>query len=216
MVRQGSVTITGQKLDGHKVAMEQVLDAVLREIDYEQKLAQCAHGKGEQDELYGIGLAMSYRGVSLGAEGVDFCAAIINVQADGSILLETGIHENGQGSESAMSLLLRGGTGRGAESDPLPPLFDLGHSRQRHDGRVARHDHGRRRGDAGGARVEEENCRGVLREAAVARRTKCGSQDNFICGRSDARPHRLRRRDAADVARCRSFPLRSACSKRPA
>ncbi len=105
MVRQGSVTITGQKLDGHKVAMEQALDTILREIDYEKKLAKCAHGKSDSDELYGIGLAMSYRGVSLGAEGVDFCAAIINAQADGSILLEVGVHENGQGSESAMSLI---------------------------------------------------------------------------------------------------------------
>src|ERR1039457_2884190 len=132
MVRQGSVTITGQKLDGHKVAMEQGLDTVLREIDYEKKLARCSRGQSgpgssrrkeaqtekpgdqslltsaapvEDDELYGIGLAMSYRGVSLGAEGVDFCAAIINAQADGSIFLETGIHENGQGSESAMSLI---------------------------------------------------------------------------------------------------------------
>ncbi len=49
---------------------------------------------------------MSYRGVSLGAEGVDFCAAIINAQADGSILVEIGIHENGQGSETAMVLIL--------------------------------------------------------------------------------------------------------------
>jgi len=105
MVRQGSVTITGQKLDGHKVAMEQALDTVLREMDYENKLAKCAHGNGN-DELYGIGLAMSYRGVSLGAEGVDFCAAIINAQADGSIFVEVGVHENGQGAESAMSLLL--------------------------------------------------------------------------------------------------------------
>jgi CO/xanthine dehydrogenase Mo-binding subunit len=36
---------------------------------------------------------------------VDFCAAMINVQADGSVLVETGIHENGQGAESAMILL---------------------------------------------------------------------------------------------------------------
>jgi CO/xanthine dehydrogenase Mo-binding subunit len=105
MVRQGSVTITGQKLDGHKVAMEQALDMVLREIDYEKKLVNCAHGKSDSDELYGIGVAMSCRGVSLGAEGTDFCAAIINAQADGSIFLETGIHENGQGSESAMCLI---------------------------------------------------------------------------------------------------------------
>ena len=132
MVRQGSVTITGQKLDGHNVAMEQVLDTVLREMDYDKKLALCSQGQStsrgsrreeaqtektgdqslltsaatdQQDELYGIGLAMSYRGVSLGAEGVDFCAAIINAQADGSILLEVGVHENGQGAESAMSLI---------------------------------------------------------------------------------------------------------------
>jgi CO/xanthine dehydrogenase Mo-binding subunit len=106
MVRQDSITITGQKLTGHKVAMEEALDAVLRESDYEKKLECCSRGKSESDELYGIGLAMSYRGVSLGGEGMDFCAAIINAQADGSILLEVGVHENGQGAEAAMSLLL--------------------------------------------------------------------------------------------------------------
>ena len=105
MVRQGSITITGQKLDGHKVAMGEVLDAVLRETSYEAKLGQCSRGRSDSDELYGIGLAMSYRGVSLGAEGVDHCAAILNVQPDGSILLEAGVHENGQGAESAMCLI---------------------------------------------------------------------------------------------------------------
>lgn len=105
MVRQNSTTITGQKLDNHKVAMEEVLEVMLKESDYFEK---CKKNKTNvnDDEVYGIGLAMSYRGMSLGAEGVDFCAAIINVQADGSILLETGIHENGQGSESAMCLIL--------------------------------------------------------------------------------------------------------------
>ncbi len=49
---------------------------------------------------------MSYRGVSLGAEGTDFCAAVVSVQFDGSVLLETGVHENGQGAESAMILIL--------------------------------------------------------------------------------------------------------------
>lgn len=106
MVRKDSITITGQKLDNHKVAMEEVLDAVVKEIDFNEKFKKCSFGKGNEDELYGIGLAMSYRGMSLGAEGVDFCSAIINVQQDGSILFETGIHENGQGAESAMCLLL--------------------------------------------------------------------------------------------------------------
>ncbi|MCX6156953.1 MAG: xanthine dehydrogenase family protein molybdopterin-binding subunit [Ignavibacteriae bacterium] len=106
MVRQGSTTITGQKLDNHKVAMEETLDTVLKEFLFEDKLKKCSYGKTDEDELYGVGLAMSYRGMSLGAEGVDFNSAIINVQPDGSILLETGIHENGQGSESALCMIL--------------------------------------------------------------------------------------------------------------
>jgi len=105
MVRQDSITITGQKLTGHTVSLEQVLKAVLQEIDYFHKRQRCSHGKSDTDELYGIGLAISYRGMSLGAEGTDFNSAIISVQPDGSILLETGVHENGQGSESAMILL---------------------------------------------------------------------------------------------------------------
>lgn len=106
MVRQNSITITGQKLDNHKVAMEEVLETVLKEFDYENKLKKCSHGKSETDELYGAGLAMSYRGMSIGAEGADICAAMLNVQPDGSVILETGIHENGQGSESAMCKIL--------------------------------------------------------------------------------------------------------------
>jgi CO/xanthine dehydrogenase Mo-binding subunit len=153
MVRQGSVTITGQRLDTHKVAMGEVLDAVLKETDYEAKLAKCSLGKSSSDELYGIGLAMSYRGVSLGAEGVDQCAAIINVQPDGSMLLEAGVHENGQGAESAMTLIAsRGNSGIERRSHPLPKVIhlELG-ARQRHYRRLSRDDHGRRRRHHGGA-----------------------------------------------------------------
>jgi CO/xanthine dehydrogenase Mo-binding subunit len=105
MVKQGSVTITGQKLDQHIVSLEQVLDIVLKESDYYNNRQKCSSGNPEQTEWYGIGLAISYRGMSLGAEGTDFNSAIVNVQPDGSILLETGVHENGQGSESAMILI---------------------------------------------------------------------------------------------------------------
>ena len=106
MVKQDGETVTGQVLDTHTVSLEQVMDKVAAEIDYEEKLKQCSRGKSESDELYGVGLSISYRGSSLGAEGMDFCSSIINCQFDGSILLETGIHENGQGSESVMMLLL--------------------------------------------------------------------------------------------------------------
>ncbi len=209
LVRQGSVTITGQKLDGHKVAMEQALDTVLHEMDYEKKLARCSHGQAERrspngresnqplpragsetgvpvadDELYGIGLAMSYRGVSLGAEGVDFCAAIINAQADGSILLETGIHENGQGSESAMSLLLAEELG-----------VDLSRIRYRRSSTSNIPDSGTTvasRGTIMGGGAVTLAARALKKKIAEAFCGKLGCapdevrfKANFICGRSD-------------------------------
>ena len=106
MVRQDGETITGQVLNTHTVSMEQVMEAAAAEIRFEEKLPRCSRGRSDTDELYGIGLAISYRGASLGAEGMDFCSAVVNCQFDGSILLETGIHENGQGSETVMMLIL--------------------------------------------------------------------------------------------------------------
>ncbi len=106
MVKQDSVTVTGQKLDNHVVSLEEVMNRVVHEIGFRKKYQTCSFGKSDTEELYGIGLAVSYRGSSLGAEGMDFCSCIINGQFDGSLLLETGIHENGQGSESVMMLIL--------------------------------------------------------------------------------------------------------------
>lgn len=106
MLRQNDETITSQRLDNHRVSLEEVLDKVLKESDFENKYRRSSFGRSDTEDLYGIGIAMSYRGVSLGAEGKDFNSAIINVQADGSILLEVAVHENGQGSESAMINIL--------------------------------------------------------------------------------------------------------------
>lgn len=106
MLKQNSITVSQQKLDNHIVSLDQVLSKVVKESDYHTKLKRCSYGKSDDSKLYGIGLAISYRGCSLGAEGKDFTSAIINVQFDGSILLEVSIHENGQGSETAMINIL--------------------------------------------------------------------------------------------------------------
>jgi CO/xanthine dehydrogenase Mo-binding subunit len=153
MVRQGSVTITGQRLDTHKVAMGEVLDAVLKETDYEAKLAKCSHGTSQGDELYGIGLAMSYRGVSLGAEGVDQCAAIINVQPDGSDAPRgrRARERTGGGVRDDANRLAR--TRHWRRSHPLPKVIHLLGARQRHYRRLSRHDHGRRSRHHGRARA---------------------------------------------------------------
>lgn len=111
MVRQGDVTVTGQVLDTHVVSLSQVLDEVLVASDFEARRARCSRGDAALDSWYGIGLAISYRGMSLGAEGTDFNSAIVSVQPDGSVLVEAAVHENGQGSESTMLLLAAGELG---------------------------------------------------------------------------------------------------------
>jgi len=105
--RQNSVTHTGQRLKRHKVAIEEVTERALSEFRWKGKYRTCSRGKPRSDGLlYGAGFACSFRGVSLGAEGNDFCSAIVNVQPDGSALLEVGVSENGQGLKTAMAAIL--------------------------------------------------------------------------------------------------------------
>ena len=107
MLMQGDETVTGQVLDDHVVSLDQVMDAVLSESRFEEKLSDCSFGEaGPDGRLYGIGLALAYRGASVGAEAKDFCSCVVNCQFDGSILMETGIHENGQGAQAAMMLAM--------------------------------------------------------------------------------------------------------------
>lgn len=102
--KQGCKTHTGQKFDKHKVAIEEVVKKTLTKIGWDEKFAKCSKGKPDANgNYYGIGMACSYRGVSLGAEGKDFCAAIVNVRPDGKVELETGVAENGQGLKTVMA-----------------------------------------------------------------------------------------------------------------
>ncbi|MBU0506062.1 xanthine dehydrogenase family protein molybdopterin-binding subunit [bacterium] len=104
---QNDKTHTGQTLAGHQVSIGAVVQKTLKEFDWDNKYKKISKGQPNSDnKLYGVGLACSYRGVSLGAEGADFCSAIVNIQEDGSVLLETGVSENGQGSKTAMIRIL--------------------------------------------------------------------------------------------------------------
>ncbi len=102
-VVQDSVTITGQKLDDHTVSLIEVMEKTAAAAEFEKNYARCSRGKG--NKWYGIGMAASYRGCSVGAEAMDFCCASVNIQFDGSILLDTAVFENGQGAPSAMMLI---------------------------------------------------------------------------------------------------------------
>jgi len=96
--KQGSITASGQKLSQHKVSLSQVIDEAVKKSSYHEKFEQFKKVNASSKRYkYGIGLACSYRGCSLGAEGTDASSAIVSVQADGSVIVFTGVNENGQG-----------------------------------------------------------------------------------------------------------------------
>lgn len=96
--RQGSVTATGQALENHQVSLMEVLDKAVEKSDYLNKRRQYSNQTGRFRK--GIGLACSFRGCSLGAEGVDATGAMVSVQYDGSVYVYSGLAENGQGLQT--------------------------------------------------------------------------------------------------------------------
>jgi CO/xanthine dehydrogenase Mo-binding subunit len=117
--KDGAVTATQQQLT-HKVSLTEVLTKATEAADFRakwkkyrgaaQQQAKQLDGLHKLHELHelrgvrrGIGLACSYRGVSLGAEGVDAAGAIVSVQTDGSVIVSSGITDMGQGAQTQMS-----------------------------------------------------------------------------------------------------------------
>jgi CO/xanthine dehydrogenase Mo-binding subunit/CO/xanthine dehydrogenase FAD-binding subunit len=101
--KQGSITASGQILSEHQVSLMQVVDEAILKSEYQQKRKQFYLENDKDSRFkYGIGLACSFRGCSLGAEGTDASSAIVSVQADGSIYVLTGVNENGQGLRTTM------------------------------------------------------------------------------------------------------------------
>ena len=97
----GAVTATGQTLT-QTVSLKQVLMEAAQAIDFDKKW-RMYRGVKEGEKKRGVGLACSYRGVSLGAEGVDAAETIVSVQSDGSVIVSSGVTDMGQGAQTQMS-----------------------------------------------------------------------------------------------------------------
>ncbi|WBF44867.1 molybdopterin cofactor-binding domain-containing protein [Serratia rubidaea] len=106
ILRQGDVSMAGQTFDDHVVSAEEVLLKATVKAEFD---AKCQHYRQLNamggPVRYGIGLAVSHRGCSLGAEGMDASSALVQVNADGSINISTSVSENGQGLQTSMSLI---------------------------------------------------------------------------------------------------------------
>jgi CO/xanthine dehydrogenase Mo-binding subunit len=99
--KDGTVTATQQRLT-HKVSLMEVLTKATEAADFRAKWKKYRTAPAAPKKR-GIGLACSYRGVSLGAEGVDAAGAIVSVQTDGSVIVSSGITDMGQGAQTQMS-----------------------------------------------------------------------------------------------------------------
>ncbi len=103
--RQGDLTASGQKLSRHRVSLQQVMRRASSAADYVAR--QRRYDKRQKgSRRRGIGMAISYRGCSLGAEGVDAPAAVVTVLTDGSVSLLSGLTENGQGLKTAYTQIV--------------------------------------------------------------------------------------------------------------
>lgn len=97
-----SITASGQKLDNHQVSLEEVITKAVKASNYIEKYRE--YSKSQLgDKKRGIGMAISFRGCSLGAEATDAAGAIVAIQRDGSILISSGLAENGEGLKTVFS-----------------------------------------------------------------------------------------------------------------
>jgi CO/xanthine dehydrogenase Mo-binding subunit len=99
------ITASGQKLDNHEVSLKEVIKKAIESSNYREKYIKYSKEQ-KGDKKRGIGLAISFRGCSLGAEAVDAAGAIISVQSDGSILVSCGLAENGQGLKTVFTQIV--------------------------------------------------------------------------------------------------------------
>jgi CO/xanthine dehydrogenase Mo-binding subunit len=97
----GDVTASGQKLS-HRVSLKEVIVKASDAAGFNEKWKQY-RAASPAPKKRGIGMACSYRGVSLGAEGTDAVGTIVSVQTDGSVIVSSGITDMGQGAQTQMS-----------------------------------------------------------------------------------------------------------------
>lgn len=93
---------TDHHLTRHTVSVKEVLEKACAAIDFDNKWSRYQERQAGPKRR-GVGLACSMRGVALGAEGLDASRCYLEVTSDGSVVVNLGLTEHGQGMRTAMS-----------------------------------------------------------------------------------------------------------------
>ena len=99
-LKDGTTNATGTVLD--HVNMQEVMDYTAEKTDYQRKHEEYKHQTSTKKRK-GIGIAIGHRGCGLGAESPDASGAMAIANEDGTVLINTGLAENGQGLKTAFA-----------------------------------------------------------------------------------------------------------------
>ncbi len=102
VLKKGTETATKHKLD-IPVALTEILHKLRKKSNWVEKRKEYKDfNKSSDDIKKGIGVALMYHGVSLGAEGKDFAQTTVNyIPDEKKILVTSGITELGQGTRTS-------------------------------------------------------------------------------------------------------------------
>ncbi|MBR0026013.1 MAG: xanthine dehydrogenase family protein [Clostridia bacterium] len=102
-LKDGGRNATGSVLNN--VILQEVMDYTVEQTDYQKKRA-LYKAQTDTEKRRGIGMAISHRGCGLGAESPDASAAMIIAQMDGSVIINSGLAEVGQGLKTAFAQIV--------------------------------------------------------------------------------------------------------------
>lgn len=101
-LKSGGQTATGTQV--HDVVLEEMIDDIIVETDYLKK-RETYSGQENPDLRKGIGMALAHRSCGFGAEAPDASGAMVTINEDSSVIISSGLAENGQGLKSAYSMI---------------------------------------------------------------------------------------------------------------
>lgn len=102
-LKSGSLTATGQKVEN--VILQEVMDYTLDKTDFVKKRDEYKK-QPYKGKRRGIGMAICYRGCGFGAESPDASGAMIIANEDGTVTINSGLAENGQGLKTAYAQIV--------------------------------------------------------------------------------------------------------------
>lgn len=110
ILQQGDLTATSQKLKEETITLE-MIDYMVTKTEYYRKKKEYEETQNSKEKRKGIALVSCYRGCGYGAETPDAGAALVTAIEDGTILINSGLVENGQGLKTAYVQIAAEGIG---------------------------------------------------------------------------------------------------------